>query len=185
MDDTSFSFERSKWEAHSTRLVAVDPGDVHVGVALFGRDALGWECVGAMEMTPEGFEDWLAEELIRATVDILVVEEWKLFPDHGEQVGSDMPTSQLIGAIKFMWRSCKSIAKRWPAPDVELVMQSPQIKIPTRAVLKNRKMTSMAKFLKIPLDHAADAELHGYHYIIKTLQEPTHQTYIKGLQASK
>jgi len=93
-----------------------------------------------------------------------------------------METSQLVGVIKYIHRMTKGVAARWPAPDVELVWQSPAIKNPTRSVLRNRKLVSMAKYLRIPNDHAGDAELHGYHHILHTLKEPTHQTTLQKLK---
>lgn len=165
-------------------MVAVDPGGEHVGVAAFGKDDDGWECVWAGEMTPLEFEDWLSEQYATGRIDILVYESWKLFPDKAkQQTGSDMPTSQLIGVIKYIHRACKSSKVRFPGPDAQIFVQDPSIKIPTRSLLKARGMLSMAKFLKIPLDHAADAELHGWHLILKTLNEPYHQTLIKKLKA--
>lgn len=159
-------------EQYSVRLVAVDPGGVHVGVALFGFDGQAWSCLWAGEMQPEEFEDWLSEHMVHSGIDILVVEEWQLFGDKAlEQTGSDMPTSQLIGVIRYIHRHMKGTQARWPREDVELVFQSPQIKTPTLSVLKNRHLRSMAKKLKAG-GHALDAELHGYHHIIKTMGAP-------------
>lgn len=167
----------------NARMVAVDPGGEHVGVAAFNQDNDGaWECVWAGEYEPQEFEDWLSEALYRGQIDILVVEEFRLFPEKAaQQTGSDMPTSQLIGAIRYIWRA--TLKRGWPKEPTELHMQPPSIKIPTRSKLKNSGVTSMSKFLKIPLDHAADAELHGYYHILQTRKERIELRLIPALQA--
>lgn len=169
-----YKVSRERAEEYAYRLVAVDPGGVHVGVAVFGCNNSGWSCFWAGEMQPEEFEDWLSEHMVHSGIDILVVEQFTLYADKAmEQTGSDMPTSQLIGAIKYIWRQMKGTASRWPRPDVELHFQPAKIKVPTQSVLKNRGMKSMAKTLKAG-GHAFDAELHGYHHIINTMDEPIH-----------
>jgi hypothetical protein len=151
-------------------LVAVDPGGVHVGVAVFKKKQRGWTCDWAGEMTPVLFEDWLAEKLHNGEIEILVVEEWKLFADKAaQQIGSHMETSQLIGSIKYIVRTADL---HWPSKQLKLEWQSPNIKIPTRSVLRARGIKSTAKVLKVSGDHASDAELHGYHYIMRTLDQP-------------
>lgn len=150
-------------------LVAVDPGGVHVGVATFEKRTAGWACTWAGEMTPVLFEDWLTDKLAAGEIEALVVEEWKLFADKAaQQVGSHMETSQLIGSIKYI---CRKVAPKWPSVQFSLVWQSPNIKIPTRSVLRARGVKSTAKQLKVSGDHASDAELHGYHYIMRTLND--------------
>jgi hypothetical protein len=157
-------------ELHSRHLVAVDPGGVHVGVATFEFDDGAWECVDAEEMTPDGFSDWLANALLQGQVDILVFERFILEPGRAmSQVGSEMETSQLIGVIKWLWRHSKN-SNRWPGGgDVVLVGQTNQIKAPTRGVLRKRGIKSRSKQLGVTGGHSADAELHGYYHIIKTL----------------
>lgn len=168
-------------------LVAVDPGGEHVGVSAFAQAPDdSWQCIWAGEMTPLQFEDWLSEKAITAEIDILVVEEFRLFPDKAmEQTGSDMPTSQLIGVIKYIHRMTATIAARWPGPAMELHFQAPTIKTPTRSILRNRKLTSMAKFLKIPADHAADSELHGHYHILQTRGDKIVQTLIPKLKEER
>lgn len=93
-----------------TRMIAVDPGDVHVGVAFFETwldpdlDE-GWDCVDTQEMSPEEFEDALLETLIDGDIDIFVGEKFNLYEDKAmAQVGSEMRTSQMIGVIKYLLR---------------------------------------------------------------------------------
>lgn len=116
-------------------------------------------------MTPVQFEDWLTDQVRYDLVDILVVEEWRLFADKAvQQVGSKMETSQLIGAIKYI---CRTLA----GEGLVVSWQQPSIKNPTRSVVKSRSLRSMADELKVPGDHARDAELHGYYYILKKIEE--------------
>lgn len=167
-------------------IVAVDPGDVHVGVSVFGETDEGWECAWSAEMEPVEFEDWLSEHMYMGRVDYLVVEEWKLFAQHKDnQVGSDMKTPQLIGAIKYIHRHVKH-RNRWPAMEEAILhFQPPKIKKPTRSMLRNRGMRSVAKFLKVPNDHAQDAELHGFHYIERVLKEPFHQNLLEEWESRR
>ncbi|QXJ40724.1 putative endonuclease [Curtobacterium phage Parvaparticeps] len=166
------------------RLLAVDPGGEHVGVACFQQNSdATWECVWAGEYEPLEFEDWLSEAMVRGQIDILVVEEFRLFPDKAaQQTGSDMPTSRLIGAIQYIWRMTQHVEARWPATAPEFHFQPPSIKTPTRSLMRARSITSMSKFLKIPLDHAADAELHGYYHILNTRKEKVHLHLLRQLQ---
>lgn len=162
-------------------MVAVDPGEVHVGVAVFGKNLKGWESLWVCEMTPIEFEDWYSAHCIHGEIDITVVEEWRLFPEtSGTQHGSDMPTSQLIGAIKYIFRNTLHIPSRdfGRESTPELIFQSTKIKKPVRAMLKARKVVSVAKVMKVTGDHVLDAELHGYHHIIKTLGETPHSTTV-------
>ena len=168
-----FKTTRKQAEQYDLRLVAVDPGGEHVGVAVFGKSTRkgNWVSLWAGEMKPEEFEDWLSEHMVHSGIDVLVVESWRLQADKAmEQTGSEMETSQLIGSIKYIHRHMKNTKVRWPAPEVELHMQSPSIKKPTQSMLKNRKIASIAKRLKAG-GHALDAELHGYYHIVHTRGE--------------
>jgi len=148
-------------------MLAIDPGDVHVGLAQFRRDKKGrWGCVWAGEMTPPEFLDWLAKGLRVRAWDQIVLESWHLFPSAAPvYVGSDMPTSRLIGAIHAM--VAYVTPESWLNPPPPIEMQDPQIKVPTRSMLRRRKLHSMAKHLGVSGDHASDAELHGFHYLIR------------------
>lgn len=146
-------------------IVSVDPGGIHVGVAVFERVEGSWVCRRATEMTPREFEDWLAETL-HIVEHTLIVEEWRLFADRAkEQTGSAMETSQLIGVIKYIHRKAAP-------PNNDIVWQQPTIKHPTRSVLNSRNVEITDKIDRGYSDHAIDAILHGYYYIIKILNEP-------------
>jgi hypothetical protein len=161
-----FGAKPSPAAVHKPRFIAIDPGDVHVGVAEFERQTGGeWLCRWAHEFTPETFEQWYVEGLQKSRWVRVVIEWWKLFPESAPMyIGSDMPTSRLIGAIQALARAVPSDAG-WFDDEVPTYLQSPQIKVPCRALLKRRKLRSVAKILGIPGDHASDAELHGYKWL--------------------
>ena len=162
----SATADQRKWH-----FLAIDPGDAHVGLAEFERKSDGiWYCVWAGEKTPGEFLPWYVEGIRHGRWERIVVESWKLFPQAAPvYVGSDMPTPRLIGAIKALAAFC-SPEGAWFDEAPKVVFQDPQIKVPTRGVLKRRKLRSMAKVLRVPLDHASDAELHGFKYLIDTKQ---------------
>lgn len=147
------------------RFMSIDPGDVHVGVAEFERQEGGeWLCVWAHEFTPESFLPWYVEGLQKGRWVRVVIEWWKLFPEAAAMyVGSDMPTSRLIGAIQALADAVPDSG--WFDEEVPTYLQSPQIKVPCRGMLRRRKLRSVAKILGIPGDHASDAELHGYKWL--------------------
>lgn len=153
--------EYARW-----RFLAVDPGDVHVGLAEFERKTdSNWYCVWAGEKTPNEFLPWFAEGLRKTRWEHVVVESWKLFPEAAKfYTGSDMPTSRLIGSITALAAFLPPVSD-WLDEPVVVTYQDPQIKKPTRALLQRRKLQSVAKLLGVVGDHATDAELHGYKYL--------------------
>lgn len=171
---------RSRADEHARwRFLAIDPGDEHVGLAEFERKIDGvWYCVWAGEMTPEQFLPWFVEGLQKLRWAHVVVESWKLFPESAKfYVGSDMPTSRLIGSIAALAEFLPPTSD-WMDEPVVVTYQDPQIKVPTRSVLKRRKLRSVAKVLKVSGDHASDAELHGFKYMIdhgETFENTTQQ----------
>ncbi|QCQ57483.1 holliday junction resolvase [Microbacterium phage Sucha] len=159
----------------SPSFLAIDPGDVHVGLSEFRRIDGVWYCVWAGEKTPDEFLDWYVDGLRTSRWVYVVVESWKLFPQAAPiYVGSDMPTSRLIGAIRALARFVP-VDSGWFDEPMPVHLQDPQIKVPTRGVLKRRKLRSVAKILGVPADHASDAELHGYKFLIDQ-KEPINNT---------
>lgn len=135
-----------------TALMAIDPGGEHVGWARFDRLARDAR-VNAGEVTPARI---LAQvfELVRHHPDtVLVIEEWRLYPQTARtQIGSDMPTSQLIGALRYIAR----------AYGVEPVMQPADMrKVGTAWVREHRSGWAGTG------DHAHDAESHGWAYLLR------------------
>lgn len=191
---------RETWsgdEEHLTRLVAVDPGDVHVGVAFFETwgdpDAdEGWECVDTQEMSPEEFEEALPETLVDNEIDIFVFEKFLLYADKaGAQTGSEFRTSQMIGVLNFLLRihnrhaheheraiadgklmTCEQPGGMCNDPrriprPVEVARQLAAIQNPTRGILKSRGIKSTAKKNGDKLGHQVSAELHGWYYLLE------------------
>lgn len=152
------------------KLLAIDPGHVHVGMALF-EDGV---CTNAWEMTPVVALEYVRVNLAEQLLDVLVIEEFRLYPWMAKQQSfDDLPTVQLIGALKYLWATCGATVFHRQGEDGEqtcvLAMQPATIKEPTRNVLRGRKIKSLAKKLKVG-GHAADAELHGYHYVLRMLR---------------
>lgn len=165
---TDFGVRPSPSSELVERFLTVDPGDVHVGVAEFTRfrGSGPWFCTWAAEFTPDTFLPWLVLGLQQRRWTHVVVESWRLFPKAAPiYIGSDMPTSRLIGAIAALVAFVPE-DDAWFDEAVGLSLQDPQIKVPTRGYLKKRKLRSVAKILGVTLDHASDAELHGYKYLI-------------------
>lgn len=146
------------------KLLAIDPGGVHVGLAAFGDDG----CQTAWELTPPTALLELRRQLMGG-LDVLVIEEFRLYPWLAQTLSySDFPTVQLIGAMKMLWAT--GGGEVWEEvgadPVCQLVMQPATIKDPTRNVLRGRQIKSVAKTSKAG-GHAADAELHGWHYLLR------------------
>lgn len=77
------------------RVIGVDPGDKHVGVASISDGAYEW----AVEMEPAE----LLEKLIYSrSPDVVVVEAFVLDPGRAKQQAGAMRTPELIGAIKVL-----------------------------------------------------------------------------------
>lgn len=177
---------------------AVDPGDVHVGFAefgVFGTDAAGdgWVCTRAWEKDPDNAIDDIAAAMLQYHIDVLVVEEFRLYPDKAmAQTGSIMGTCELIGQIKWAHRLdsrrrreevAKSVGKEaafrkgtkgyknvlaWVERNatIDLILQPAAIQAPTTGVLRRRGIKSVAKATGAG-GHALSAELHGWHYILR------------------
>lgn len=141
-------------------LLAVDPGDVHVGCAWFHErsDApLGWACHSTNEYTPEEFLKMLVQRHNRDNLDVLVIERFQVYPDTAKAlIGSDLPIARLIGAMQF-WATLERI---------EHVTQPAAWQKPTLGILKVKKMQARSKVDKTG-DHALSAELHGWAYLIR------------------
>lgn len=147
------------------RFIAIDPGDVHCGVAYFEDQ----ECRWATEYSPSGLLLLLEDCRLgyglgpnERAVDLqgLVVERFQLYGDRmGAQVGSDMLTSQLIGALRLE----ADLAGWW------MVQQQAALKTPTENLIRHRGITLRSLGHG---GHARDAETHGFTFLWKTSQNP-------------
>lgn len=130
----------------------------------------------------------------------IVFEKWRLYADKSkEQTGSEFETCQHIGVIKYLVRAhnahvdrhdqaedegkmmtCELQSGRCEDPAnrpqrITIVKQPADIKKPTAGILRHKKIKSVAKPIARELygnrDHVVDAELHGWRYILKELEE--------------
>lgn len=143
----------------TAEILAVDPGGVHVGVAMFREDPdseYGWECWWVKEFDPETFVTWLETSLPR--FDVVAVELFRLYEDTAKSlIGSEMETSQLIGVIKYLVNP--SLAA--------LSMQPAAWQQPTLGILRAKNLRSKAKAERAG-GHCLSAELHGWAYLIRS-----------------
>jgi hypothetical protein len=184
-----------------TEIIAIDPGDKHVGVAFFATNDDGeWYCQDAQQIEHDDFIDGLAEMILidREPPLTVVYEKFRLYADKAElQTGSEFLTSQMIGVIKYLVRvhnqhvdrhdeaertgklmtcelqgqRCQDVKDR--PRRIEIVKQPADIKKPTTGILRAKGIKSVGKVAKKENpgwgDHCIDAELHGWRYILKTL----------------
>ncbi len=142
------------------RVVAIDPGSVHCGVAVF----LGERCYEAYEVDPPELYRRLESWLKMGTMDVLVVEEFRLYEDKAKvQIGSTMATCEVIGVIKYL-------VGRWGVEGgVELALQGAGIKEGCQKILRAKGVVSLARSRRAG-GHAFDAELHGQYYIRRRIE---------------
>jgi hypothetical protein len=138
------------------RLVAIDPGDRHVGWATF----VGVECTEVAELSPAECILRLEHLLQARALDVLVYESFALFPWEAQnQHWSEFETAQLIGVFKYLHARY--------GQGCELVKQPASIKKPAFAQLRARGIKSQAKRQGVPGQHVLDSEAHGWWYILK------------------
>lgn len=163
--------------ADRSDLIAIDPGDQHVGVAFFAQASPGlWYCQDAQQIDdPDGFEDALASTLLEdpGYGVALIYERYRLYEDKArQQKGSEFRTSQMIGVIQFLARqrnqhverhtlasqesrlmTCEldggmcSMLTAGPAP-ITIVGQMADIQKPTAGILRFKKIKSIGRQLK-------------------------------------
>lgn len=135
------------------RIVSIDPGDKHVGIALGGATG----CYDCWETNPADALRWLRGALEQDSVDVVLYEGFRLYAAQAAKlINSEMETCQMIGAIKACWG--------WFArPHVTLATQPASIQKPTIAILRAKKVVSTAKSRKAG-PHALSAELHLRYY---------------------
>lgn len=157
-------------------LRAYDPGDKYTGVAYFrlGQDSRfewGWECYRARVADPDDALDELASDLIRGKVLHVVYERFRLYPDMAQQqANSEFLTCQGIGVIRWLIRNCNLTRADQGKEPITLFHFGAEDKEPARQILRAKGIRSTAKRLKAgPGEHAVDAELHGWHYILEIL----------------
>lgn len=189
---------RSQLQA-CTSLIAIDPGDEHVGYATFEKGSDGWECTGAyIHEDPFQFLQDFAESVVARDFQIVVFERYLLREDLAlEQSGSELLTAQMIGAIRWivmannrhvdthefairegLLTTCElqegtCADPETPFPErVVLHGQLPSVQGktgPARGILRMRGIKSVAARMKA-LPHGQSAELHGWYFIGKEIE---------------
>ena len=142
-------------------ILAVDPGDVHVGVAWFDEVDGAWGCVYTEEMTPDEFRSYLGPAVNSGFFRYVVLESFGLYGDKAlQQTGSQMLTSQMIGMVKYaVWLAQQR------GVVVTRVDQPPSVKKAVFAILEHKKYDFTADRLKVPGQHVKDAEVHGIKFV--------------------
>lgn len=84
------------------RVISIDPGAVHCGIAHWAEDEGLWQCIWAKEMSPEGCVDFVREAVNGTSPpSLVIVEGFWLKPgmDALRQAGSQMETCEVIGVV--------------------------------------------------------------------------------------
>ena len=155
------------------RMWSIDPGTKYVGLACWSRSAVSsaWHVDSVATLTPDEFLVQFANEMLAGTLQHVVYERFIVEAARAPMLaGDELEVVQMIGALKWIFKQC-STNNDWPGYTPVLVGQTNKIKKPTAGLLRMRGIKSMARKTKQPGDHAFDAELHGYHYLIHTLKE--------------
>jgi hypothetical protein len=147
-------------------IIAIDPGATHNGVALFtismGPDGLPeCDCTFTTEHTPEGLFDnlkvWGAMKgNSKGGFDVMVVEKFVLYPEKAASLAySELRTVEVIGVLR----------ERARQEGVAFVTQPASVKKATEGQLRARGIELKSRGSG---GHAKDAELHGWHYWLRT-----------------
>lgn len=156
------------------RVLAVDPGDKHVGMAVglaFARPDPDTGGVVAEDELVVAFEVGHIDGLFAIDtavnagwVDILVIEDWRLYRDKmEEQVGSRCETARFLGGVEHLVRKYNRFAESTGDPNrVELIEQPASVQAPAKEKLREYRM---GRTSKPDQGHALSAELHFWHLI--------------------
>lgn len=137
----------------SNWILAIDPGDKHVGWATWFH----WSTstFGAGELAASAALPWIEHQLlVTSSASRLVVIERFVLYEHkaAEQSWQPMQTSEMIGAIKWM---CSKYQVPWTE-------QGADIQKPMEAQLRARGIDLLQKGR-----HAKSAQLHLWHRLLK------------------
>jgi hypothetical protein len=173
--------------ADDMTILAIDPGETHVGLAVGCRyfveesgptgnghpewflQAPGWRVYDVAELTPWEFVDWFRRSI--SHFDIVTCEKFTLYPHLAkEQIGSEMPTSKLIGWIEFtirLWNEIQTADPAGPAyryQQIQYTSYPANIHAGTSSVMKKRDIPFVSPATP---DHARSAELHLWHALVR------------------
>lgn len=140
--------------------VSVDPGDRHVGVALWH----GPVCFKAYETEPDAFVDELVTMIHRDGLALVAYERFLLRGElMAQQQGSEFFTSQLIGATRHLCRRAKIDCVGYRPRDHKDLFKKPEFKPPLRP---HREWASWGHG-----GHTKDAENVGEYHIHRLLNK--------------
>jgi hypothetical protein len=166
------------------RVLAVDPGDDHVGVAAgvgLGQGAVtDDELLVSFETTPSAWMLTLRSLAICGWVDVLVMEDFVLIPDRAmQQSGSRMHTARLLGAMGWLVAdhnlevdyAISQAAENGgalpdgggPAVPIYPFYQQPSIKATQQSILRSMGVKPEPCGNSV---HARDAQLHWWHFVM-------------------
>ncbi len=159
------------------RLLAIDPGAVHNGLAYFElypqeHKLTRW---WTRDLSPEALTDFLEQTVTQ--FDVVVVEEFRLYPELAREQGySDFPTVEMIGVIKYL---CKRA-------NVKVVMQGASIKRKSRRIGERTGFPGKVRSLgagrnrytgwdyQAPSQHERDATAHGAWHVFTNESSPAY-----------
>ncbi len=142
----------------------IDPGDVHVGIAVYDEIApKQWVARLSTEVTPQESEDLVVAMVTDPNLAVIGWERFRLYGHLAtQQTGSEFYTSQLIGAYKL-------IVRLFGHDELQTVVQDASIQETTEKVAKYRKVPLKSVLMKQG-PHAKSAELHALYYLMSTDQ---------------
>jgi len=169
-------------------IIAIDPGDVHIGIAsgvglapyVDGKPVEGAddELRGAWEMAYVPALHVLSNAIRAGWVEYVVIEDWTLYKDQlPTLVGSHCETARFIGAVEWMVRA----HNRWAATvedraGIELYEQPAHLQEPTKSFLRE---FGIERTSRPGNPHALSAELHWWYFLLQRrgLLGPTARSY--------
>lgn len=129
-------------------LVAVDPGEEHVGIALFDMELPDeWWVQTALTLAPDAAIDRLWDMMLQRQIRHLVVEEWRVHPGNSGAAWSTCKTAEVIGALRYRARSLDTPFDTIP----------PRVKKPMGGWVRRTNTPLIGDTV-----HARDAELIGW-----------------------
>lgn len=167
-----------------TSMIAVDPGAVRWGVALFNDDQVegvfqpAWHCTWVAVLDRDRAQDWLEDYLHCFNVDHLVYERWRLRVDKAKAVAGDDPecgTAESVGVLKWLVRHENELRILLESPDpfkTELHSVETFEKEPAAALCRSLGIKSVAKQVRNEQGGSTHdtlaAELIGWAWLFKT-----------------
>lgn len=158
-------------------VLAVDPGDERVGVAIGQQEGGTAALMYTTIMDPKQFRGWFRSSI--GCWDIVSCERWALRADMAKTlIGSEMPTVQLIGWLRMTVEDWNEVYTKRPGPangclEIQWDSNPPTVHKGTYSVLKARglgpvspgKPTGMGSTTHT--NDALSAELHWWFTLMR------------------